>query len=86
MKAASPETLRKLAELARAFSAGVHGFTGISFRLADGTRVSARFAGGTHIARGAGITASCTVDTRSALLLWAGKAEARAAEIEAALA
>lgn len=46
------------------------------------TNLRGRFANGTHIARGAGIVATCTVSAGQAVQAWARKAEDRAAEVK----
>lgn len=47
------------------------------------TNLRVQASAGTYIARGAGITASCTAGADHAARAWASKAEARAAELEA---
>lgn len=44
------------------------------------TNLRVRFSSGTHIARGAGIVATCTISAGQAVQAWARKAEARAEE------
>lgn len=77
----TPVDLRRAARMARhAVLSGRWPTEGVLD--AGAFNVRTRFSSGTHIARGAGIVASCTEGSARALVCWADKAEARADVME----
>lgn len=74
----NPPPFREMA--ARASAALTPDFRGGEIDL-GWTNLRVRFSNGTHIARGAGIVATCTVSAGQAVQAWARKAEDRAAEV-----